>query len=220
MLDLPTIPSARGKTVLRGGYGIYYDRIILEAERKSWCKMTVPSPSRNMPDRMRPRHMFPHHPASDFCFAPRRQFRPRQPHHRHCVQRSQPDRRRRHHRHGAGRASSAVSASFLGLQQQFGNVWLFTADGLHVFGERQLIGNLLRTTDSTSPDITCPGNNVPCTITDPLTGISDNITLIQSQAKSWYDGLLVSLAHRALQPWQDQVSVQHQLHALEDARLL
>ena len=84
----------------------------------------------------------------------------------------------------------------LGLQQEIGNEWLLSADGLHVFGERELIGNLLRTTNSTSPDIGCPGSNVACTITDPVTGISDNITLIQSGAKSWYDGLLVSVAHR------------------------
>jgi hypothetical protein len=34
-------------------------------------------------------------------------------------------------------------------------------------------------------------------MTDPLSGISDNITLLQSRAKSWYDGLLVSAQHRA-----------------------
>ena len=83
-----------------------------------------------------------------------------------------------------------------GLQQQFANDWLLSADGLHVFATRQLIGHLVRSTDSSSPDIACPGDNIPCTITDPLTGISDNITLLQSQAKSWYDGLIVSLAHR------------------------
>jgi hypothetical protein len=85
----------------------------------------------------------------------------------------------------------------MGLQQQFGQDWLVAADGLHVFADRQLIGHLVRTTASTSPYIDCPGDNVPCTITDPLTAISDNITLIQSQAKSWYDGLIVSLAHRS-----------------------
>ena len=85
----------------------------------------------------------------------------------------------------------------LGVQQQVGQNWLVTGDGLHVFATRQLIGHLVRDTNSTSPDIACPGSDIPCTITDPLTGISDNITLIQSQAKSWYDGLIISLAHRS-----------------------
>jgi hypothetical protein len=74
--------------------------------------------------------------------------------------------------------------------------WVLSADGIHVFGYRQLIGSLLRSTDSTSPYVSCPGNNVPCSITDPLSGISDNVTLIQSAAKSWYDGLIFSLQHR------------------------
>jgi hypothetical protein len=82
------------------------------------------------------------------------------------------------------------------VQQQLGSNWLVSADGLHVFATRQIIGHFLRNTDSTSPNISCPGNNVPCTITDPLSGISDNITLLQSQAKSWYDGLIASIEHR------------------------
>ena len=65
-----------------------------------------------------------------------------------------------------------------------------------MFGQRQIIGQLLRNTTSTSPDITCPGNNVPCTVTDPLTGISDSVTELGSWAKSWYDGLIVSVQHR------------------------
>jgi hypothetical protein len=84
----------------------------------------------------------------------------------------------------------------LGLQQQLGSNWQISADGLHVFGNKQLIGQLLRNTTSTSPDVACPGNNVPCVVTDPLTGISDNVTELGSFAKSWYDGLIVSVQHK------------------------
>jgi hypothetical protein len=84
----------------------------------------------------------------------------------------------------------------IGVQQQAGNDWVISADGLHVFATRQVIGHLLRDTASTSPYVNCPGNNNPCTLTDPLSGITDNITLLQSQAKSWYDGLIASVQHR------------------------
>ena len=84
----------------------------------------------------------------------------------------------------------------LGLQQQAGHDWLITADGVHVFGQRQLIGQLLRNTTTPSPHLQCPGNNRPCVITDPATGISDSVTILDSSAKSWYDGLLMSVARR------------------------
>jgi hypothetical protein len=84
----------------------------------------------------------------------------------------------------------------LGLQQQLGSKWIFSADGLHVIGERLLIGSLLRSTTSTSPNVHCAGNNQPCLITDPLSGITDSVTILDSSAKSWYDGLLVSFARR------------------------
>src|SRR4029077_19691688 len=73
----------------------------------------------------------------------------------------------------------------LGVQQQMGSNWLISADGLHVFGNKQLIGQLLRTTNSTSPDISCPGNNAPCVVTDPLPGISDNVTSLALSEKPW-----------------------------------
>ena len=85
----------------------------------------------------------------------------------------------------------------LGLQQQFGNNWILSADGLHVFARRQLNGHFLRTSNSTSPYLNCPGNNAPCLITDPVTGISDSITILESKAKSWYDGFIFSLQHRS-----------------------
>ena len=86
-------------------------------------------------------------------------------------------------------------ASF-GVQQSFGDNWIVSGDGLHVFGQRQLIGKLLRSTTSTSPYVQCPGANQLCLITDPLTGITDSVTILDSSAKSWYDGLLVSVARR------------------------
>lgn len=33
-------------------------------------------------------------------------------------------------------------------------------------------------------------------MTDPVTGISDSVSVLDSSAKSWYDGLLVGVAHR------------------------
>jgi hypothetical protein len=84
----------------------------------------------------------------------------------------------------------------LGVQQQFAQNWLVSADGVHDFGQRFILGRLLRSTTSTSPDIVCPNGFDPCTVTDPLTGRSDQVTNIESSAKSWYDALLVSLQKR------------------------
>jgi Carboxypeptidase regulatory-like domain len=190
-------PFGKGKTVFRGGYGIYYDRIILEAPSEELVQndraLTVTQfagSSCTFPGNPAP-------PSLDFCFAPIPGvgFVPGTPTLANPF--SGPSQ--------TGGVGIIVLSPFshhpmfqqfsLGLQQQFGSNWLLSADGLHVFGNRQLIGQALRTTNSTSPDISCPGNNVPCIATDPLTGISDNVTEIGSFAKSWYDGLIVSLQH-------------------------
>ena len=88
----------------------------------------------------------------------------------------------------------------LGVQQQFGSEWTVSADGLYVFGQRMSWRNILRSTDSTSPYISCPGDNDPCTVTDPLTGISDQVTVATSMAHSWYSGLLMNVQHKPVKP--------------------
>jgi hypothetical protein len=94
----------------------------------------------------------------------------------------------------------------LGVQQQLGVNWVVSADAVHNFGYRLLIGRLLRDPRGVSSSLlNCPVPGVsPCTVTDPaptapLSGVAQNITSIESSAKSWYSGLLASLRRRATQ---------------------
>jgi len=93
-------------------------------------------------------------------------------------------------------ANPYVQQFSLGFQHQFGANWIVSADGVHNFGQRFLIGRLLRSTTSSRPEVTCTNGVAPCTVTDPLTGRTDSVTVIEPSAKTWYDGLLVSLGKR------------------------
>ncbi|MDQ2841458.1 MAG: TonB-dependent receptor [Acidobacteriota bacterium] len=190
-------PFGGGKTVVRGGYGIYYDRVTLEAGSKELVQndraLTVTQyggSSCVIPG-------VPAPPSLGNCFAPGAQFAPGSPTIRSAF--TGP-----HQTGGVGIVALGPDSHHplfqqfsVGMQQHLANDWLVSADGLHVFGERELIGHLLRKTSSTSPYIQCPGANQLCLITDPLSGISDSVTIIDSSAKSWYDGLLVSVGRQS-----------------------
>ena len=189
-------PFGKGKTLLRGGYGIYYDRIILEAGAEELVQNDRALTVTQYAGSSCSNPYIPAPPSLNLCFAPGSSFVPGTPTLANAF--SGP-----HQTGGIGILAMGPDAHHplfqqfsLGLQQQVGSKWLISADGLHVFASRQIIGHLLRDTTSTSPYITCPGDDQPCVITDPLSGISDNITLLQSQAKSWYDGLIASIEHR------------------------
>ncbi|MGH9509807.1 MAG: TonB-dependent receptor [Terriglobales bacterium] len=179
-------PFSRGKTVIRGGYGIYYDRVVTEVPllellldgRKLPLEAlngsTLDGAGNFIPDATTGQVVNLENPfgGGGTVFGVGINFI---------------DNNLRH---------PYVQQFTLGLQQQFGDNWVLSADAVHNFGNRLVWGRLLRSTTSTSPQIVCTDGIAPCTITDPSNGRSDVVFNIESTAKSWYSGLLASLQRR------------------------
>ncbi len=221
-------PFKRGQTVIRGGYGIYYDRVVTEvplleallngrilplnAFNGSTCDMPNPpiDPSTGKP--------FPHHSLA-ICGVTG------SPGNQPTFDAGTPTLESPFSggkaafgigiNHIDHRAKHPYTQQFtLGLQQQIATNWVVSADGIHNFGQRFMLGRLLRSTTSTSDLIDCPPNGFdPCTVIDPLSGKTalagcfppppaspdptcQNVTDIESVARSWYDALLISLQKR------------------------
>ncbi len=202
-------PFSTGTTVFRGGYGIYYDRVVLEvpilevlldgrvlqvgALAGSFCSNVDP--------------------VNGDCSLPGALFDVGTPTLANPL---------------SGGGSNIPLGGFnvvengarhplvhqfnFGLQNQFGKNWILSADAVHNFGQRLLIGRALRSGTSLIPGVvplqfndpdtgmvgTCPasGGVDPCFVTDPATAITDTILLMESSAKSWYSGLLANLQKR------------------------
>ena len=186
-------PFKKGETVIRGGYGLYYDRVILEVKllellvdgRRlgisglggSTCGGTLAG-----------------------CSAPGATFDPGTPTLTNPTSGALAAL-------GIGLNALAnnithpmVHQATLGIQQQVGRNWLLSADGVTNRGSRFLIGRTVR--DFTSAECKVGADRVT-TCTDPLTGIPNSIVSIASNAKTWYDGLLVSIQRRPVThgPW-------------------
>jgi Carboxypeptidase regulatory-like domain len=196
-------PLGRGQTVIRGGYGIYYDRAVTE----------VPLLERLLNGRILPLASFAGSTlAANGSFAP-------DPSTGQIVSLANP--------FAGGSATFGIGINHIahnakhpytqqftfGVQQQFASNWVLSADGLHDFGQRFILGRLLRNTTSASPFISCPNGFDPCEVVDPLSGDSvascftsspgascQQVTNIESAARSWYDALLVSLQKRPTGP--------------------
>ncbi len=209
-----------GKTVVHGGYGIYYDRVILE----------VPILETLLNGRILPINFFNGSACSNVaggCTAPGARFNAGTPTLANPFSGGFGP-------FGIGvtvidnRAATPYVQQFtLGAQHQFGRDYILSVDGLHDFGTRILIPRLLRSLPSgvTSPFVDCPNGRDPCNVVDPASGQSvalcstssapstcQQITDVQSAAKTWYDAMLVTFQKRpGSGPWRPGFHVSYTL---------
>jgi hypothetical protein len=207
-------PFGKGRTVLRGGYGIYYDRVILEpAELEEVLN-----------GRVLPLKAFNGSTIVGGVYAP-------DPKTGQIVNLANP--------FGGGPSTFGIGVNIidnnsntpyvqqftLGVQHQLGNDYVLSVDGLHDRGYRQLVPRYLRSlpagVDPTYID--CPNGRDPCTIIDPVEGLpaatgcpSDptcqQITDFTSVGRTWYDAMLVTFRKRPGRgPWRPGFNVSYTL---------
>ena len=209
-----------GKTVVRGGYGIYYDRVILE----------VPILETLLNGRILPINFFNGSKCSNVtggCGTIGARFDAGTPTLANPFSGGFGP-------FGIGvtvidnhAATPYVQQFTLGAQHQFGKDYILSVDGLHDFGTRILIPRLLRSLPPgvTSPFVDCPNGRDPCNVVDPASGQNvalcstssapstcQQITDVQSAAKTWYDAMLVTFQKRpGSGPWRPGFHVSYTL---------
>jgi len=212
-------PSGLKNTVVRGGYGIYYDRVILEPAllEELLNGRAVPIVAFNGSTIVGGRF------APDVTTGK-------------IVNLANP--------FGGGPSPFGIGVTFidnkaatplvqqftLGVQHQFGNDYLVSVDGILTRGTRQLIPRFLRTLPPgvSTPFIDCPNPRDPCTVIDPATGkpaatgcpadpSCQSITDI-GLGETWYDALLVSFQKRPKSgAWHAGYNVSYTLSKLRRA---
>jgi hypothetical protein len=232
-------PFGKGRTVVRGGFGIYYDRVILEpAELEevlngrvlplkafggSTCQ--VPNPGALPPGDQ--------NHTLGICFLQPGAYGSATYDSGTPMLAASPG------PFSGGPSTFGIGVNIidnnsntpymeqltLGVQQQFGNDFVLSVDGLHDRGYRQLVPRFLRSlpagVDPTYVD--CPNGRDPCTIIDPVEGLpaasgcpSDptcqQVTDFVSEGRTWYDALLISFKKRpGSGPWRPGFNVSYTL---------
>jgi Carboxypeptidase regulatory-like domain/TonB dependent receptor len=211
-------PWREGKTVFRGGYGIYYDRVILEP-----AELEEVLNGRVLP--LKASGGATCGGTLGGCFAPGATYDPGSPTLANPFSGGFSP-------FGIGvniidnKSNTPYVQQFtLGVQHQLGNDYVLSVDGLHDRGIRQLVPRFLRSLPPgiTTPYIDCPNGRDPCTVIDPAhltpaaTGCPadptcQQITDFQSEARTWYDAMLVTFAKRPGKgPWHAGFNVSYTL---------